>query len=173
MTTTTTTTPTTAPDAAATSTNAAALAHFAAKLAYETDVSDVHAALAEAAAATADDRTVAAPGHLVLVDTRSRQAWEQGHVPGAIHLPTALIGTRAAGLVPAGAAVVTYCWGPGCNGATRAALEFARLGYRVREMIGGFEYWVREGFGYQSARGPQRSAPDPLTAPAGGASCAC
>jgi rhodanese-related sulfurtransferase len=47
--------------------------------------------------------------------------------------------------VPAGTTVVTYCWGPGCNGATRAALAFARLGYPVKEMIGGYEYWVREG----------------------------
>ena len=140
----------------------AAVAHFAAKLAYETDVSDVHAALA--------DRDE--PG-FVLVDSRSRQAWDQGRIPGAIHLPTALIAARAAELVPAGSAVVAYCWGPGCNGATRAALEFARLGYRVREMIGGFEYWVREGFGYETAAGPRRTAPDALVAPASGVSCAC
>ena len=41
--------------------------------------------------------------------------------------------------------MVVYCWGPGCNGATRAALQFSRLGYAVKEMIGGFEYWAREG----------------------------
>jgi rhodanese-related sulfurtransferase len=139
----------------------AAVAHFAAKLAHETDVSDVHAALAEPE-----------PG-FVLVDSRSREAWDQGHVPGAIHLPTREIAARAAGLVPAGAAVVTYCWGPGCNGATRAALEFARLGHPVREMIGGFEYWVREGFAYDTGRGRREPAPDPLTAPADGVSCAC
>ncbi|HKW08202.1 MAG TPA: hypothetical protein VJS19_11625, partial [Candidatus Dormibacteraeota bacterium] len=40
---------------------------------------------------------------------------------------------------------VVYCWGPGCNGAARAALELARLGCDVKEMLGGFEYWVREG----------------------------
>lgn len=138
-----------------------AVTHFAAKLAFETDVSDVHAALAEAA-----------PG-FVLVDSRSRKSWEQGHIPGAIHLPTREIAARAAQLVPPGVAVVTYCWGPGCNGATRAALEFARLGYPVKEMIGGFEYWVREGFAYGSARGRRELAPDPLTAPVDGTVCAC
>ena len=40
---------------------------------------------------------------------------------------------------------VAYCWGAGRNGATRAALALALLGFRVREMIGGFEYWAREG----------------------------
>lgn len=132
----------------------AAMEHFAGKLAYETDVSDVHAALSSGE-----------PG-FVLVDSRSRAAWDQGHVPGAIHLPTREIGRSAGGLIPAGAAVVTYCWGPGCNGATRAALAFARLGYPVREMIGGFEYWVREGFAYETAaRGRGERAADPLTAP--------
>ena len=28
---------------------------------------------------------------------------------------------------------------------TKAALEFAKLGFSVKEMIGGYEYWVREG----------------------------
>ena len=50
--------------------------------------------------------------------------------------------------------VVTYCWGPGCNGATRAALEFAKLGYQVKEMLGGYEYWVREGFTFETSAGP-------------------
>jgi rhodanese-related sulfurtransferase len=157
----------------------AAIAHFSAKLAYETDVSDVHAALAGALAgsgSSADADTDADAGvepGFVLVDSRSRESWDQGHVPGAIHLPTSEIAGRAAELVPPGAAVVTYCWGPGCNGATRAALEFARLGHPVREMIGGFEYWVREGFGYDSAWGRREPAPDPLTAPTDGTSCAC
>ena len=136
-----------------------AVAHFAARLAYETDVSDVHAALGE-------------PGW-VLVDSRSTEAWEQGHIPGAVHLPTNEIAARAAELIEHDTAVVTYCWGPGCNGATRAALAFARLGYQVKEMIGGYEYWVREGFDTQTALGIRGNDVDPLTAPASGIACAC
>jgi 3-mercaptopyruvate sulfurtransferase SseA len=42
--------------------------------------------------------------------------------------------------------VVVDCWGPGCNGSTRAAFTLATLGYtNVRELIGGFEYWARKG----------------------------
>ena len=99
-------------------------------------------------------------------------AWNGGHLPGAVHLPTAEIADRAAALIPPGCAVVTYCWGPGCNGATRAALEFARLGYAVKEMIGGYEYWVREGFAVDSAAGRRTRPADPLTAPVG-AACDC
>ena len=140
---------------------ATAAAHFAARLAFETDVSDVHA-----------DLHARVPD-LVVVDSRSSAAWEQGHVPGAVHLPTADIPTRAADLIPPTTTVVTYCWGPGCNGATRAALAFARLGYRVKEMIGGFEYWAREGFPVRTATGTTSGAPDPLTAPQDAASCGC
>jgi rhodanese-related sulfurtransferase len=61
--------------------------------------------------------------------------------------------------------VVTYCWGPGCNGATRAALTLALRGYRVREMIGGFEYWAREGLAIETAAGRSRRPVDPLAAP--------
>lgn len=115
-----------------------AIEHFSAKLAYETDVADVHVAMETG------------EPDFVLVDSRSREAWDKGHVPGAIHLPTREIAQHAAELIPPGTAVVTYCWGPGCNGATKAALEFAKLGYPVREMIGGFEYWEREGHAYDT-----------------------
>ncbi|MFI0263888.1 rhodanese-like domain-containing protein [Streptomyces sp. NPDC017056] len=142
-------------------TPAEAAAHYAARLAFEADVSDVHADLASGA-----------PG-VVVVDTRSAAAWAQGHIPGARHVPTARIADLAPQLIDPARTVVTYCWGPGCNGATRAALAFARLGYQVKEMLGGFEYWVREGFAYDSATGVEQRPVDDLTAPRSGISCAC
>ncbi|KAA2261278.1 rhodanese-like domain-containing protein [Solihabitans fulvus] len=139
-----------------------AIAHFAARLSFEADVSDVHA-----------DLDAGAPG-VVMVDSRSVESWAQGHIPGAVHLPTGEIAARAGAEISRDAVVVTYCWGPGCNGATRAALEFAKLGYRVKEMIGGYEYWVREGFATETGAGLVASRPiDDLTAPASGISCAC
>jgi rhodanese-related sulfurtransferase len=112
---------------------AAAEVHFAAQFAHYTDVSDVHAAL-----------RLPDPG-FVLLDSRGRDGWAQGHVPGAVHLPTDEIPERASVELDPDVPVVTYCWGPGCNGAARAALALARLGYRVKEMQGGIEYWIREG----------------------------
>jgi len=135
-----------------------AAAHFAHRLAVETDVSDVAAALQT--------------GTFVLLDSRSAEAWAQGHVPGAVHLPGREIPDRAAAELDPAVPVVTYCWGPGCNGATRAALALATLGYRVKEMIGGFEYWAREGLPVETAEGVGRAEVDPLTAPAP-LSCGC
>ncbi|MFH8370153.1 rhodanese-like domain-containing protein [Streptomyces sp. NPDC018031] len=141
---------------------AEAAAYFASRLAFHTDVSDVHAAL-----------EAGEPG-FVVVDSRSTPAWDQGHVPGAVHLPTALIPEQAADLLDPAVPVVVYCWGPGCDGATRAALALARLGYRVKEMLGGIEYWIREGFEVETWEGRERRPADPLTAPVGdGADCGC
>src|SRR5690242_20472407 len=136
---------------------AEAAAHFRASLTFHADVSDVAAALA----AGGD------PGFVVL-DSRSTESWDQGHLPGALHLPTALIPERAEQLLDRSVPVVTYCWGPGCNGATRAALALAELGYQVKEMLGGFEYWAREGFAYETGGGAEHRAADPLTAPVRG-----
>ncbi len=140
--------------------NEAAVAHFAAKLRFETDASDVVAALA-------------AGERLVLVDTRNRASWDQGHAAPAIHMPRTEVASRAPVEIPLDVPVVVYCWSPGCNGADKAALEFAKLGYDVRLMIGGFEYWAREGYAVEDANGPVAKTLDPLVGPVPGADCGC
>ncbi|MFJ2239883.1 rhodanese-like domain-containing protein [Streptomyces sp. NPDC087859] len=141
---------------------AEAAAYFRASLVFHADVSDVAAALA----------LDGDPGFVVL-DSRSTEAWDQGHIPGAVHLPTALIPEQAEQLLDKNVPVVTYCWGPGCNGATRSALALAELGYQVKEMLGGFEYWAREGFAFETWEGAERRDADPLTAPVGAENCGC
>jgi rhodanese-related sulfurtransferase len=111
---------------------------FAAKLAHETDAADVHAALEAAGAG--------APLGFTLVDARSRAAYDRGHLPGAVSAHDPL---------PDGP-LVTYCWSPGCNGATKLGARLFDEGRDVREMIGGFEYWVREGFPIVGAVGGDR-----------------
>lgn len=143
-----------------------AVAHFRAKLEFETDASDVAA-----------EQRAGTPG-FVLVDTRSDAAWAQGRAAGAVHLPTARIATEASTLFAPGTTLVVYCWSPGCNGGTKAALALSLLGYEVREMIGGFEYWAREGYPVQTDAGVQARPVDPLVGPASGiasagVSCAC
>jgi rhodanese-related sulfurtransferase len=107
-----------------------ALEHFARRLEVETDVADVAAAL------EAGERD------FVLLDTRSRASYDAGHLPDAVHLPELTAETVAE--LPDDP-VVAYCWGPSCNGACKAALRLAELGRPVKEMLGGFEYWARDG----------------------------
>jgi rhodanese-related sulfurtransferase len=122
--------------------------YFAERLAAQTDVSDVHAALGT--------------GEFVLLDVRSDAAWAQGHIPGAVHLPHGRILHDAS--LEAAKPVVAYCWGPGCNGALRAAHALAARGLRVKEMLGGIEYWIREGFPIRTAAGDVSVPVDTLTA---------
>lgn len=124
--------------------------YFAAKLAYETDASDVHADLR-------------AGKEFVVIDVRSAEAWARGRVAGATHMHYGEIESRALAEIPLDREVVVYCWSPGCNAGAKGALAFSRLGYSVREMIGGFEYWVREGYPVEDADGVHRRPVDPLT----------
>ena len=43
------------------------------------------------------------------------------------------------------ALVVTYCDGIGCNASTKGALAMTRLGFRVKELLGGLDWWKRDG----------------------------
>ena len=125
-------------------------AFFAAKLACETDASDLYA-------------RQKAGDAVVVVDVRSDEAWAQGRVAGALHMHYGEIAERAPKEIPADSEVVVYCWSPGCNAGAKGALEFAKLGYDVREMIGGYEYWVREGYPVEDHDGIHRRPIDPLT----------
>jgi len=136
------------------------VAHFSSKLDFEADPSDVHADLENGV-------------RFALVDSRGVSAWRQDRLTGALHMPTAEIAVRAPAEIPLDMPVVTYCWGPGCNGSTRAALEFAKLGYRVVEMIGGYEYWAREGYPTENDSGATTRSKDALTAPLNSITCDC
>ncbi|ACD20226.1 rhodanese-like domain-containing protein [Paraburkholderia phytofirmans] len=117
--------------------SASALAHFSASLSFETDCADVHAAL------TSDDpRSV----DFILLDVRGPQHFSRGHVPGAVNLMHGkIVASKLAAYSP-DTLFVTYCAGPHCNGATRAAIRLAQLGRPVKVMIGGITGWLDEGF---------------------------
>lgn len=123
---------------------AAAHAHFEALLAFETDCWDVHVSLGGGVQ------------DFVLLDVRAPQSFEEGHVPGAVNLPHGKINVRNLTAYPSDTLFVVYCNGPHCNGADRAAACLARLGRRVKKMIGGIEGWKDEGFPLVSADRPSR-----------------
>jgi len=114
-----------------------AAAHFAAKLAFETDCSDVHAAFASGKV------------DFVLLDVRSPTLFAQSHIPGAINLPHGKMTAHRMSAWPSNTLFVVYCAGPHCNGADKAALRLSRLGLSVKLMIGGMTGWADERFTFE------------------------
>ncbi len=88
----------------------------------------------------------------MLLDVRSPELYEVGHVPGVINLPHARIVERNLTAWDDETLFVVYCAGPHCNGANKAAIRLARLGRPVKEMIGGITGWADKDF---SARGTE------------------
>jgi rhodanese-related sulfurtransferase len=115
--------------------------HFLHRLAFETDCADVHA-----------DLEARVPD-LVVLDVRSADAYVAGHLPGSRSMPHREISAQSTAAFCPDALHVVYCWGPHCNGATRAAAKLAALGFRVKEMLGGIAGWEAEGF--RLATGPE------------------
>jgi rhodanese-related sulfurtransferase len=111
-----------------------ALRHFEARLAFETDCWDVHESLETS------------PRDFVLLDVRGPAAYAKAHVPGALNVPHKTMTRERMAEFAADTLFVVYCAGPHCNGANKAAVRLSRLGYRVKEMIGGITGWLDEGF---------------------------
>jgi rhodanese-related sulfurtransferase len=72
------------------------------------------------------------------------------HLPGAINIPHGKMIASTMAHYPKETLFVVYCAGPHCNGANRAAIRLARLGFPVKEMMGGMTGWADEGFAFES-----------------------
>ena len=106
--------------------------HYSDKLAFEIDSWDLQVALENGE-------------EVVVIDARSPEAYCSEHIPGAISLPHRLMGDATTKHLNKEALVVTYCDGIGCNGSTKGALKMLDLGFRVKELLGGLDWWKRDG----------------------------
>jgi len=79
------------------------------------------------------------------VDVRAPADYAKCHIRGAVNLPHRQISAQNTEAFDRDAVLITYCWGPGCNSATKGVAKLAQLGFHVKEMIGGLEYWRHEG----------------------------
>ena len=107
------------------------LKHYTDKLAYEIDAWDLKVA-------------IEAGEKIVVIDARSPQAYALGHIPGAINIPHRSMSATTTAALSSDALVVTYCDGIGCNASTKGALNMTRLGFRVKELMGGLDWWKRD-----------------------------
>ena len=106
--------------------------HYSDKLQFETDSWDLRAALDKGEP-------------VVVVDARSAQSYEKEHIPGAINLPHRTMTEESTRHLDRKNLYVVYCDGIGCNASTKGALNLARLGFRVKELMGGIDWWKRDG----------------------------
>ncbi len=81
-----------------------------------------------------------------LVDVRERDEWEEGHIPGAIHIPRGFLESRIEPALPdRERPVIVYCAGGARSAFAAQTLE--ELGYEnVSSLVGGFTDWKRNGF---------------------------
>jgi rhodanese-related sulfurtransferase len=82
---------------------------------------------------------------ITVIDARAKQAFAREHIPGAISLPHREMNAETTGAIDRKTLVVTYCDGIGCNASTKGALRMTELGFRTRELIGGLDWWKRDG----------------------------
>ncbi|MCV2356859.1 rhodanese-like domain-containing protein [Paucibacter sp. B2R-40] len=82
---------------------------------------------------------------IVVVDTRAEAHYAAGHVPGAVNLPHRLMDAASTATLDRSKTYICYCDGIGCNGSTKGAYKLASLGFKVKEMLGGLDFWKRDG----------------------------
>jgi molybdopterin/thiamine biosynthesis adenylyltransferase/rhodanese-related sulfurtransferase len=97
----------------------------------------------------------------VFLDVREREEWDEGHIPGAVHLPRGWLESRIEQTVPdREKLIVAYC--ASGNRSTFAARTLEELGYEhVVSLAGGINDWKRRGYPLEVSSGTL--APDQRT----------
>ena len=118
---------------------------------YRELLQQVRSEISEIDATEARDRIES--GEPVIVDVREQDEWDEGHIPGAVHVPRGHLEARIERLAPdAARPVVVYC--SAGNRSAFAAKTLTELGYGdVVSLAGGFTDWKRNGFPVQLQAG--------------------
>jgi rhodanese-related sulfurtransferase len=111
----------------------AQLKHYEDKLAFEMDPSDLFDALNKGE-------------KIVALDARKSFAFDVEHIPTAINIPHREMSEQSTSHLDRDVTYVTYCDGIGCNASTKGALNMTRLGFKVKELMGGIEWWKLDGY---------------------------
>ena len=82
---------------------------------------------------------------IVVVYGRSAIACDSEHIPGAVSLPHREISHSNTESLDRSKTYVCYRDGIGCNASTKTALNLLTLGFQARELIGGLDWWKRDG----------------------------
>ena len=118
----------------------AQIRHYENKLAFEMDPSDLFEALNNGE-------------KIVVIDARSPFGYEEEHIPNAVNIPHREMNSETTQHLDKEVLYVTYCDGIGCNASTKGALNMTRLGFKVKELIGGLEWWKNGGYATEGTKG--------------------
>ena len=113
---------------------------YESKLLFETDSWDLFEDLKNKAPVT-------------VVDVRSKDSFEKEHIPGAVSLPHKTMSELTTAHLDKSKIYITYCDGIGCNASTKGALKLARLGFQTKELLGGLDWWKRDGYATDGEKG--------------------
>jgi len=109
------------------------LEHYKSKLTFEMDPSDLFAAIENG-----ED--------VVAVDTRQAHGYLKEHIPGSINLPHREMTKESTAHLDRSKVYVCYCDGIGCNASTKGSLKMVKLGFKVKELMGGIVWWKFDGY---------------------------
>lgn len=121
--------------------------HYQDKLNYELDSAD----LADIFKRENIDQEV------IVIDARTSEAYEKEHIPGAISFPHRSMNEESVKSLDNEALHITYCDGIGCNASTKGAIKLTKLGFKVKELMGGLDWWKRDGYSTEGKAGVIRN----------------
>ncbi|MBK6699981.1 MAG: rhodanese-like domain-containing protein [Saprospiraceae bacterium] len=107
--------------------------HYENKLAFEMDPSDLFDALNNGE-------------KVIALDSRIAFGYEAEHIPTAINIPHREMNEETTKYLDKEYVYVIYCDGIGCNASTKGALNMTKLGFKVKELMGGIEWWKFDGY---------------------------
>ncbi len=107
--------------------------YYSDKLKYEMDSWDLYDSLQNEA-------------KIIVIDARSKEAYDIEHIPGAINVPHRIMDEVSTQELDTSCTYITYCDGIGCNASTKGALQMSKLGFNTKELLGGIDWWKRDGY---------------------------
>jgi len=110
------------------------------KLRYEIDSSDLFEALNNGT-------------HTIVIDTRAKELYDIEHIPTSINIPHRAMSEET---TDKSKMYITYCDGIGCNASTKGAINLVNLGFNVKELLGGLDWWRRDGYSTKGTKGTNR-----------------
>lgn len=117
--------------------------YYSDKLKYEIDSWDLY-------------NSLEANKKIIVIDSRSEEVFSNEHIPNAQNIPHRTIDEETTKNLDKTYLYVTYCDGIGCNASTKAALKMTQLGFEVKELLGGIDWWKRDAYetsGYNASKG--------------------